>query len=242
MLLLLFGQIREEQSKELEKALPEELNPKTCRQVVENVAKLLIENHAFPDIAEKISRPEKNWMMGAMMIAGNHQDLTKNWPMIYGKFPRTCIWSFITLQKKPPNCYKKNNKRILIWNIQSNVDLPVWVLFCCNISIHKGGLAMKSSNYLIGLSILFFVFAAAFSFVFWGDVSLAVKVSFFALGLGSGATAGQWFARRSVWVATFLSPCYWGGWPFFIGEDGRAVALIWFGRDDEQEIRFARTV
>jgi hypothetical protein len=60
MLLLLFGQIREEQSKELEKALPEELNPKTCRQVVENVAKLLIENHAFPDIAEKISRPEKN--------------------------------------------------------------------------------------------------------------------------------------------------------------------------------------
>jgi hypothetical protein len=57
---------------------------------------------------------------------------------------------------------------------------------------------MKSSNYLIGLSILFFVFAAAFSFVFWGDVSLAVKVSFFALGLGSGATAGQWFARRSV--------------------------------------------
>jgi len=57
---------------------------------------------------------------------------------------------------------------------------------------------MKSNNYLIGLSILFFVFAAAFSVVFWGDVSVAAKVAFFVLGLGSGATAGQWFARRSA--------------------------------------------
>ncbi len=57
---------------------------------------------------------------------------------------------------------------------------------------------MKSNNYLIGLSILFFVFAAAFSVVFWGDVSLVAKVAFFALGFGSGVTAGQWFARRSA--------------------------------------------
>jgi uncharacterized protein YebE (UPF0316 family) len=57
---------------------------------------------------------------------------------------------------------------------------------------------MKSSNYLIGLSILFFVFAVAFSVVFWGDVSLAAKVVFFAFGFGSGVTAGQWFARRSA--------------------------------------------
>ena len=56
---------------------------------------------------------------------------------------------------------------------------------------------MKSNNYLIGLSILFFVFAAAFSVVFWGDISLAAKVGFFALGFGSGVTAGQWFAKRS---------------------------------------------
>ena len=68
----------------------------------------------------------------------------------------------------------------------------------CNITMHKGDLAMKSNNYLIGLSILFFVFAAAFSVVFWGDVSLAAKVGFFALGFGSGVTAGQWFARRSA--------------------------------------------
>jgi hypothetical protein len=57
---------------------------------------------------------------------------------------------------------------------------------------------LKSNNYLIGLSILFFVFAAAFSVVFWGDVSFAAKVGFFALGFGSGVTAGQWFARRST--------------------------------------------
>jgi len=57
---------------------------------------------------------------------------------------------------------------------------------------------MKSSNFLIGLSILFFVFAAAFSVVFWGDVSLGAKIGFFALGFGSGVTAGQWFAKRSA--------------------------------------------
>jgi hypothetical protein len=57
---------------------------------------------------------------------------------------------------------------------------------------------MRSNNYLIGLSILFFVFAAAFSVVFWGDVSLAAKIAFFVLGFGSGVTAGQWFARRSA--------------------------------------------
>ena len=67
----------------------------------------------------------------------------------------------------------------------------------CNFKIQKGVLAMKSSNYLIGLSILFFVFAAAFSVVFWGDVSLAAKIGLYVLGFGSGVTAGQWFARRS---------------------------------------------
>jgi hypothetical protein len=56
---------------------------------------------------------------------------------------------------------------------------------------------MKSSNYLIGLSILFFVFAAAFSVVFWADVSLAAKIGLYVLGFGSGVTAGQWFAKRS---------------------------------------------
>jgi hypothetical protein len=57
---------------------------------------------------------------------------------------------------------------------------------------------MKSNNILIGLSILFFVLAAASSLVFWADVSLAVKIGFFVLGFGSGVTAGQWSARRSA--------------------------------------------
>ena len=57
---------------------------------------------------------------------------------------------------------------------------------------------MKSNNMLIVLSIMFFVFAAAFSVVFWGDVSLAAKAGLFVLGFGSGVTAGQWFARRSA--------------------------------------------
>jgi len=57
---------------------------------------------------------------------------------------------------------------------------------------------MKSNNILIGLSILFFLLAAAFSLVFWADVSLTAKIAFFVLGFGSGVTAGQWFARRSA--------------------------------------------
>jgi hypothetical protein len=57
---------------------------------------------------------------------------------------------------------------------------------------------MKSNNRLIALSIMFFVFAAAFSVLFWGDVSLVAKVALFVLGFGSGITAGQWFARRSA--------------------------------------------
>ena len=57
---------------------------------------------------------------------------------------------------------------------------------------------MKTNNILIGLSILFFVLAAAFSLVFWADVSLAPKIGFFVLGFGSGVTAGQWFARRGA--------------------------------------------
>jgi hypothetical protein len=57
---------------------------------------------------------------------------------------------------------------------------------------------MKSNNILIGLSILSFVLAAAFSLVFWADVSLAAKIALFVLGFGSGVTAGQWFARRGA--------------------------------------------
>ncbi len=56
---------------------------------------------------------------------------------------------------------------------------------------------MKSNNALLGVSILFLVFAIAFSVVLWKDVSLAAKLAFFACGFGSGISAGQWIAKRS---------------------------------------------
>lgn len=55
---------------------------------------------------------------------------------------------------------------------------------------------MNSNNTLIGLSIMFFVFAAALSVVLWGDVSSAAKIGFFAFGFASGITAGQWLAKK----------------------------------------------
>ena len=62
----------------------------------------------------------------------------------------------------------------------------------------QGDLAMKSNSFLIGLSILFFVLAGALALVLWADVPWAAKIGLFALGFGSGVTAGQWFARRSA--------------------------------------------
>ncbi len=56
---------------------------------------------------------------------------------------------------------------------------------------------MRSGKNLVGLSIMFFVFAAVFSVVFWQDVSLAAKIGLFVLGFGSGSTFGQWFAKRN---------------------------------------------
>ena len=56
---------------------------------------------------------------------------------------------------------------------------------------------MKSNNMLIGLSIMFFVFAAAFSIIFWEDVSWGAKIAFFVLGFGSGVTAGQWLSKQN---------------------------------------------
>ena len=43
---------------------------------------------------------------------------------------------------------------------------------------------------------MFFIFAAAFSVIFWADVPIAAKIAFFVLGFGSGITAGQWLALR----------------------------------------------
>lgn len=78
---------------------------------------------------------------------------------------------------------------------------PVGLLFNYqfgfNIAIQQGGFVMRSSNNMIILSIVFFVFAAAFSVVFWEDVSWAAKIGLFLFGFGSGVTAGRWLAMRS---------------------------------------------
>ena len=39
----------------------------------------------------------------------------------------------------------------------------------------------------LGAAILFFVFAAAFSVIFWPEVSIAAKIAFFVAGIGCGA-------------------------------------------------------
>ena len=56
---------------------------------------------------------------------------------------------------------------------------------------------MRSKRNLLGLSIIFFVFAAVFSVIFWEAVPLAAKIGLFILGFGSGSTFGQWFAKRN---------------------------------------------
>jgi hypothetical protein len=38
----------------------------------------------------------------------------------------------------------------------------------------------------IRTAVIFFVFAAAFSVIFWPDVSIAAKLAFFAAGIGCG--------------------------------------------------------
>jgi hypothetical protein len=50
---------------------------------------------------------------------------------------------------------------------------------------------------MIGVSIMFLIFAAAFSVIFWEDVSLAAKIGLFVTGFGSGVAAGVWFTRRN---------------------------------------------
>ena len=57
---------------------------------------------------------------------------------------------------------------------------------------------MKRNNNFLGLSIMFFVFAAAFSIIFWSDVSLAAQIGLFALGFGSGVMATRWHMLRSA--------------------------------------------
>jgi len=45
---------------------------------------------------------------------------------------------------------------------------------------------MMSRRGPIAVAAMFFVFAAAFSVIFWPDVSVAAKLAFFATGIGCG--------------------------------------------------------
>ena len=57
---------------------------------------------------------------------------------------------------------------------------------------------MRSQNRFLALAIMFFVFAAAFSVIFWSDVSLAAQIGMYVLGLGTGVTFGNWFSVREA--------------------------------------------
>jgi hypothetical protein len=57
---------------------------------------------------------------------------------------------------------------------------------------------MTSGKNFLGLAIMFFILAVAFSIVLWPETSLAAKIAFFALGFGSGIMAGQYLIRRKA--------------------------------------------
>ena len=48
----------------------------------------------------------------------------------------------------------------------------------------------------VPLAVMFVVFAAAFSVIFWPEVSLAAKFAFFATGVGCGIGIGRFTVQR----------------------------------------------
>jgi len=56
---------------------------------------------------------------------------------------------------------------------------------------------MRSRKNLLVLAIVFMVFAAVFSVLFWADVSMAAKTGLFVLGFGSGFMFGGWVTRQN---------------------------------------------
>ena len=54
---------------------------------------------------------------------------------------------------------------------------------------------MSSDRKFLALAIMFFVFAIAFSLVFWSGISLAAQIGLFALGFGAGIMTGQWIVN-----------------------------------------------
>jgi hypothetical protein len=55
---------------------------------------------------------------------------------------------------------------------------------------------MKSNTFVVGVGLLFLLFAVAASITLWTDVPLPVKIGMFALGFGSGVAVGTLIARR----------------------------------------------
>ena len=56
---------------------------------------------------------------------------------------------------------------------------------------------MTRRSSAIPVAIMFFVFAAVFSVLFWPDVSIAAKLAFFATGVGCGVGVGRAMGRPS---------------------------------------------
>jgi hypothetical protein len=56
---------------------------------------------------------------------------------------------------------------------------------------------MKSNTVVVGIGLLFLVFATAASITLWMDVSSPVKIGMFAFGFGSGVAVGTLIARRA---------------------------------------------
>ena len=55
---------------------------------------------------------------------------------------------------------------------------------------------MRQRTASIPLAVMFFVFAAAFSVIFWPEVSMAAKLAFFATGVGCGIGIGRFATQR----------------------------------------------
>jgi hypothetical protein len=56
---------------------------------------------------------------------------------------------------------------------------------------------MRRRRSPLAIAAIFFVFAAAFSVIFWPDVSVAAKLAFFVTGAGFGIGIGGFANQRS---------------------------------------------
>jgi hypothetical protein len=56
---------------------------------------------------------------------------------------------------------------------------------------------MTRRSNAISVAAMFFVFAAAFSIIFWPDIPIASKLAFFATGVGCGIGIGRAVGRSA---------------------------------------------